>query len=115
MPEYSPGEDAETLYREIGNRQPQSQRLHRHMFNSLRQRFGDRLAIVQLDIVPKSYRESFNLYTSWALDDGALSKLDQSFELTWSLASSCLLDQWNALAAGKSLPCEDPMLRPPLD
>ena len=115
MPEYSPGDDVAVLYGELGNRQPHSQRLHREMYSVLQEKFADRIAVIQLDIIPKSYRDSFNLYTSWALDRDAIDKLTQSFDYTWEHSRGCLLEQWSALTNNQPPPCKRALMRPPLD
>jgi len=115
MPEYS--EDRRsllTLYGTLGDRKPVAQSLHRRMFELLHERYHDRLAIVQLDLIPEAAPKSFNVYTTWALDPHSHETLNKSFDHVWAAAKKRIGDQFEALYAHRT-PEDDDLLRPPLD
>ncbi len=99
---------------------PVGQRLHREMFDLLEKTYNDRIAIVQLDLVPQ---ESYNVLTTWALDDESLDTLKRSFNRRWREEEPNMAASWNALRAGRPAPdglpgsgvARIPRLRPPLD
>ena len=99
---------------------PVGQRLHREMFDLLEKTYGDRIAIVQLDLVPQ---ESYNVLTTWALDNESLKTLTRSFERRWQQEQPNMVASWKALQAGRPAPdglpatgqARIPKLRPPLD
>ena len=65
---------------------PIGRNLHNHMLEVLRERYGPRLAAVQIDLVP---RESLNVMTTWALDGNSLRSLkEESFRKRWE-ARTC--------------------------
>jgi hypothetical protein len=81
MPTYPNLEQSlNSLWSTIGDQGPVGQRLHRLMFDALGREYGDRIAIVQWDLVS---RESYNVLTSWALDEDSILKLGNSFETRW--------------------------------
>jgi hypothetical protein len=98
---------------------PVGQRLHREMFDLLGTAYGDRIAVVQLDLVAQ---ESYNVLTTWALDNASLKTLKKSFNQRWGEEEANLIASWNALRAGRPGPAcpppgqaRIPTLRPPLD
>jgi predicted acylesterase/phospholipase RssA len=78
----------------IGDQGPVGQHLHRLMFERLEREYGDRLAIVQLDLVPL---ESFNVLTSWALDRRSIENLHGSFRQRWNEEKPALEASWRIL------------------
>jgi hypothetical protein len=115
MPEYSEARRSLlSLYGAIADKNPVAQSLHRRMFESLRALYGKSLAIVQLDLIAQQSRESFNVYTTWALDPRSKDKLDRSFSRVWTKTAPLLADRFRKLAAHAD-PGPDELLRPPLD
>jgi hypothetical protein len=115
MPEYSENRRSLlTLYGAIADKNPIAQNLHRRMFETLRASYGKRLAIVQLDLIAQQRRESFNVYTTWALDPRSKETLDKSFARVWTKSAPQLADRFAKLAAHAD-PGPDALLRPPLD
>ncbi len=115
MPEYSESpRSLLTLFGTLGDRKPVAQSLHRRMFELLHQRYGGRLAVVQLDLIPEASPESFNVYTTWALDPKSQDRLGRSFELVWKKARGEIVRRFNILQAGGSMGGDD-LVRPPLD
>jgi len=101
----------------VGTIQDQStigQNLHRRMYDSLKLKFGDRLAIVKLGIIEKKY---FNVMTTWALDKESLSRLKASFKETWQDTKKDIITKWRMLK-GKRRPTGIELIdrrRPPMD
>ena len=91
------------------------QNLHRRMYDSLHLKYGDRLAIVELGIIEKTY---YNVMTTWALDKESLDRIKDSFKKTWSTSKKKdILNKWRILkgdrpAAGIEL---IDRRRPPMD
>jgi hypothetical protein len=131
MPTYGRSRRALTsLYGAIRDQSPVAQNLHRRMFDTLKDRYGEAISIVQIDIVP---RISDNVHTTWALDQASRDKLARSFETIWhderdGGAAAQLRDhvrqQWLRLkqrASGDATPASvaqrgaEPFLRTPLD
>lgn len=115
MPTYPNLEQSlNSLWSTIGDQGPVGQRLHRLMFDALGREYGDRIAIVQWDIIS---RESYNVLTSWALDGDSIAKLGRSFEERWNQERPVLARAWNRLT-GKEPGDGKPLVstrRPPLD
>jgi len=115
MPEYQDDRRSLlTLYGTIGDKNPVAQNLHRMMFSMLRQLYGDRLAVVQLDLIPRAEPDSYNVCTTWALDPKSQQKLSESFERVWHVAVPQIRRDYDDLAAGRPVK-QDELLRPPLD
>lgn len=83
-----------SLWSTIGDQGPVGQHLHRLMFDMLQEKYGDQIAIVQLDIVP---RQSYNVLTSWALDKRSHERLLSSFERRWDEERKLLDASWRIL------------------
>ncbi len=102
------------LWSTIGDQGPVGQRLHRLMFEALGREYGDRIAIIQWDLIS---RESYNVLTSWALDEDSISNLGDSFEWSWGKERVDLMRAWHVLTgteAGNGKPIISTQ-RPPLD
>jgi hypothetical protein len=92
------------------------QNLHRRMFNLLKLRYGQRIAIVKFDLIELEY---YNVMTTWALDRKSLDKLRISFEdkSRWKKKKQELIANWEVLSGRRdsaSIRLIDPR-RPPLD
>lgn len=119
MPQY---EDSHrsllTLAGTLGDKNPVAQSLHRRMFEVLHDRYstekGSRIAIVQLDLIPKQARESFNVHTTWALDPVSNDKLNRSFDSVWRWVQPIIAEKFEKLREHED-PGQDLVLRPPLD
>lgn len=101
------------LWSTIGDQGPVGQRLHRLMFEALGREYGGRIAIIQWDLIP---RESYNVLTSWALDEDSIKKLHDSFERRWQAEESLLNQAWTVLKSQRDT--GKPIIstrRPPLD
>jgi hypothetical protein len=83
-----------SLWGTIEDQGPVGQRLHREMLNLLEATYGDRIAVVQLDLMP---REDYNVLTTWALDGGSLGHLHRSFETRWKDERTNLSQSWTQL------------------
>jgi hypothetical protein len=115
MPEYQVDRRSLlSLYGTIGDKNPVAQSLHRTMFALLHQLYGDRLAIVQLDLIPKAEPDSYNVCTTWALDPKSQQKLTGSFDRVWRVARPRVREAFNDLRERRP-PKQDDLLRPPLD
>ena len=115
MPEYTESQRSLlTLFGTLGDRKPVAQSLHRRMLELLHQRYGGRLAVVQLDLVPEAAPESFNVYTTWALDPKSHDRLSRSFARVWPRARADIDERFQRLRAGYDAGSDD-LLRPPLD
>jgi len=116
MPTYrSLGSTFNSLLGTLNDQGPIGRNLHNRMLDVLKQRFGDRLVTVQMDLVP---RESLNVMTTWALDESSLRDLkDQSFELRWKEEKENLQVKWDFLTKGTDIGIVDTIhrSRPPLD
>ena len=116
MPTYRSFESTfNSLLGTIGDQGPIGRNLHNRMLDVLKERFGDRLATVQIDLVP---RESLNVMTTWALDESTLRSLKkQSFEVRWMEEKVNLMKKWDFLTNGTDLGGVDSvdLSRPPLD
>jgi predicted acylesterase/phospholipase RssA len=114
MPKYRPFQQAvNSLYGTIEDQGPVGQRLHREMLEILEMAYGDRIAVVQLDLIP---RDSYNVLTTWALDQGSLDQLDKSFGERWKIEKEHLEQSWIQLT--QPAPAHKPYIdrrRPPLD
>jgi hypothetical protein len=102
-----------SLWGTIEDQGPVGQRLHREMLELLAMAYGSRIAVVQLDLVPL---ESYNVFTTWALDHGSLRQLESSFERRWEAEAKNLDASWAQLTG--SAPAPEPYIarrRPPLD
>lgn len=102
-----------SLWGTIEDQGPVGQRLHREMLELLAATYGNRIAVVQLDLVPL---ESYNVFTTWALDHGSLGQLERSFERRWQAEAKNLDASWAQLTG--SAPGREPYIarrRPPLD
>jgi hypothetical protein len=113
MPSYRQLDQAvNSLWGTIEDQGPVGQRLHREMLELLERTYGNRIAVVQLDLVP---RESFNVFTTWALDRGSLSRLEQSFEERWRAELANLDTSWTQLTGSPTATPYIEKRRPPLD
>lgn len=121
MPSYRQlGRAVNSLWGTIEDQGPVGQRLHREMLELLERTYGSRIAVVQLDLVP---RESFNVFTTWALDRGSLGRLKHSFDERWESELPNLDLSWSRLLAPPARGAWPPMekaaymsrSRPPLD
>ena len=114
MPSYRRVDQAvNSLWGTIEDQGPVGQRLHREMLELLAMAYGNRIAVVQLDLVPL---ESYNVFTTWALDHGSLGQLETSFERRWEAEVKNLDASWAQLTG--SAPGQRPYIarrRPPLD
>jgi hypothetical protein len=115
MPTYPRLEQSlNSLWSTIGDQGPVGQRLHRQMFDTLGREYGERIAIVQWDLVSK---ESYNVLTSWALDEDSIRTMGKSFETRWRQQKKSLGEAWEVLT--RTRPGNGkPILatrRPPLD
>ena len=103
-----------SLWSTIGDQGPVGQRLHRLMFEALGREYGDRIAIIQWDLIS---RESYNVLTSWALDEDSISNLGGSFDWSWGNEKNDLIRAWDILT--RRVPGNgEPIIstrRPPLD
>lgn len=102
-----------SLWGTIEDQGPVGQRLHREMLEMLAMAYGNRIAVVQLDLVPL---ESYNVFTTWALDHGSMGRLERSFERRWQVEVRNLDASWMQLTG--SAPGPEPYIarrRPPLD
>lgn len=102
-----------SLWGTIEDQGPVGQRLHREMLELLAMAYGRRIAVVQLDLVPL---ESYNVFTTWALDHGSLGQLEKSFDRRWKAEAKNLDASWAQLTG--STPAREPYIarrRPPLD
>lgn len=111
MPEYS-GVDKRltSLAGVIIDQSPIGQNLHRRIFNLLDSHFGDRLGIVQIDLIPTV---DYQVMTTWALDRRSIDRLQKSFVQRWQMESKNIKNLWNQLRAGGAL--DYSISRPPLD
>jgi hypothetical protein len=127
MPEFKTDRhDLDTLYGAIGNRVPVAQAYHRKVFELLNLKLGGRLAIVQLDMIPKSREPSYNVHTTWALDEASKAKVKESVALAFkqleepepctphSARRGRLECLWSRLRAGEAPGAID-IRRPPVD
>lgn len=73
---------------------PKSQLVHRQMYELLQKEYGHRLAVVELDLVP---RERYNVPTAWALTDRARAIVRESFEQRWAEEKTTLEEKWRAI------------------
>jgi hypothetical protein len=99
-----------------------SRNLHQRMLDTLALYYGDRLATVQLDLIP---REEYNVYTTWALDRTSIGKIEESFETRWKEEVCELSAKWEFLKNLSRQEIETPAApfcmdlidrrRPPLD
>ncbi|HYN21266.1 MAG TPA: patatin-like phospholipase family protein, partial [Thermoanaerobaculia bacterium] len=121
MPSYRQLDRAvNSLWGTIEDQGPVGQRLHREMLELLERTYGSRIAVIQLDLVP---RESFNVFTTWALDRGSLDQLKKSFDERWKSELPNLDGSWtHLLKPGAQGPYPTPerapymaRRRPPLD
>jgi predicted acylesterase/phospholipase RssA len=114
MPTYRRVDQAvNSLWGAIEDQGPVGQRLHREMLDMLALAYGNRIAVVQLDLVPL---ESYNVFTTWALDHGSLGQLEKSFEKRWQAELKNLDASWQQLTGATPGPL--PYIarrRPPLD
>ncbi len=97
----------------IGDQGGIGRNLHERMLDVLELLYCDRLATVQLDLIPRKY---YNVHTTWALDKVSIEKLDESFDDRWSEEVDGLRKKWRYLRHGEPLavPLVD-RSRPPLD
>lgn len=93
---------------------PKSQLVNRQMYALLQKEFGHRLAIVQLDMVP---RDRYNVPTAWALTARAQQIVRESFERRWAEERSLLPAKWRAIQARNAASARvfPAPLRPPVD
>lgn len=121
MPVYRPVDKVvNSLWGTIEDQSPVGQRLHREMLNLLEATYGDRIAVVQLDLMP---RAEYNVLTTWALDGGSLRYLHGSFDQRWAVEVKNLARGWDQLlqsprAAPRPPSAPSPYIdrrRPPLD
>lgn len=97
----------------IGDQGGIGRNLHERMLDILKLHYGDRLATVQLDLIP---RDEYNVLTTWALDDRSLGVLKESFKRRWEEERDGLGKKWSYLLADE--PLDVPLVdrtRPPLD
>ncbi len=83
----------------IINRDPISQNLHRRWFDLLRAEYGDRIGIVQVDVIP---RAEYAIMTTWALDRRSIELLEESFAIRWDEEKDNIRQVWQALKTGGS-------------
>jgi hypothetical protein len=120
MPEYrSDAHQTLALYGAIGDQGPIGQNLIRRMYDLLEQRYGNRLAVVQIDIPPT---EGDNVLTTWSLGDGDLAQLRISFATQWRKQADGIAARWRFLQTGLidgRVPATNPFIpgtdRPPLN
>jgi hypothetical protein len=109
-----------SLWGTIEDQGPVGQRLHREMLNLLEMTYGDRIAVVQLDLLP---RTDYNVLTTWALDGNSLDDLHRSFDQRWKTEAKNLALGWDQLkqepqGTPRPPPARSPYIdrrRPPLD
>lgn len=101
----------------VGSIQDQStigQNMHRLMYDILQREYHHRIGIVKFDIIEL---ESYNVMTTWALDDDSLATLHASFDKRWEKKKKEILKKWQHLRSRSS--DEDGQLidrrRPPMD
>lgn len=101
----------------VGTIQDQStigQNMHRMMYDLLEKQFDNRIGIVKFDLIEL---ESYNVMTTWALDNDSLGKLRASFDKRWNDKKDEILDKWKVLksqVADKSSELIE-RRRPPMD
>ena len=78
----------------IGDKNPTGQNLHWRMLQSLRNVYGDRLGVTQIDLVPT---REYNVLTTWALGSAASDTVRASFERRWEKEGPSLCRKWNRL------------------
>ena len=74
----------------ISAQAPIGQYLHRAMFDLLVAKYGNGIAITQIDLDP----QKTNIHTTWAFDPGTLEELRKIFEDQWSKRKKSLIDRW---------------------
>jgi hypothetical protein len=114
MPEYRDNRRSHTsLYGAIGDRNPIGQNLHRRMYDLLSKEYGNRLSVVQIDIVPT---DKYNVLTTWALDKRSEQDLRDSFDMRWEEESQCIEEKWRSIqqTKGEGKLYIPGSLRPPL-
>ena len=95
MPEYDDRRrEWGRLFNTLGDKNSMGQNLHKRMFDLLRGRFGHRLAVVQLDLIPD---EDHNVYTTWALDSISFKSLKGSFDYCWKMEKPNIESRWKYL------------------
>ncbi len=116
MPDYrSVGSTMNALLGTIRDQSAIGRGLHQRMLELLEVRYGDRLAVTQIDLEPQ---DGYNVMTTWALDRRSLDLLQRSFKKRWGEERDCLLARWRFLAQGEVLPEHCPTVdrkRLPLD
>lgn len=103
----------QSLWGTIGDQAPIAQNLHRRMLDLLEREYGNRLAVVQIDLLPDT---THNVLTTWALDPGSEETLQASFAERWRQERRNLHAAWRALTGDE--PASSPLVaraRPPLD
>ena len=86
----------------VGSIQDQStigQYMHRLMYDVLQREYQQRIAIVKFDIIEL---ESYNVMTTWALDDESLEKLHASFDSRWEEKKNEIQKKWQSLLSKDS-------------
>jgi len=104
----------------IGIIQDQStigQNLHRRMYDLLKLKYGERIAIVKIDVIEL---QSYNVMTTWALDKDSIESLKLQFKETekrWKEKKQEIKENWRILT-GQCTRLPEPTIdsrRPPLD
>ncbi|RMH15817.1 MAG: hypothetical protein D6696_19725 [Acidobacteria bacterium] len=91
------------LWGAIGDQAPIGQNLHRRMLDALEARYGDRAAVLQVDLIPD---EAHNVLTTWALSQQAFATLERSFEARWRKKRVHLCHKWQVLTGSASARCD---------
>jgi hypothetical protein len=95
MPELDANVPLFRLLGTVRDKNPMGEAVHRLMFQHLGEAFGDRLALVQIGLIPT---EPNNVLTTWALDSASIRTLDRSFADSWPAVRRCLEAEWYRLA-----------------
>jgi len=112
MPNYEEPTRIEGLFSAIRSQNPIGQSLHRRMFESLKSQYGQRIQIVQIDLLPT---ETTNIETTWTLSAESKKSLRDQFIVRRPEFEEDLNAAWNVLVSQTG---EGPMRyleRPPID
>jgi predicted acylesterase/phospholipase RssA len=79
----------------ILDKNPKGEFLHRTMLASLATTFGQCFDAVELEILPVRH---WNVYTTWALDQRSVAKLDAAFKMEWKQEGETIGRKFTELA-----------------
>lgn len=112
MQAYEPPTRIAGLFGALGSQQPIAQSLHRRMLESLKEQYGERLQVVQVDLIPT---EKTNIETTWTLSSRSQESLKVQFEARQAEFATDLRQAWQVLVSRKGEGPTRYLDRPPVD